>query len=194
MSQNTELSFEELTGSNSVEEWVEATPDEELKSISDIAQEQVALQKEIEEIEKSLKSKKEELRVVSEQKLPEAMLAANLMEFVTATGFKISVSPFYQAHISQKNEEEAFKWLQENGHGGIIKNQVNLSFGKDEDSKAQDTIAKLKQLGLSPDVKQGVHSSTLKAFVKEQLTLGRHIPSETFGIYVGSRSKIENKR
>ncbi len=110
MSQNTELSFEELTGSNSVEEWVEATPDEELKSISDIAQEQVALQKEIEEIEKSLKSKKEELRVVSEQKLPEAMLAANLMEFVTATGFKISVSTFYQAPISLKNEEERFKW------------------------------------------------------------------------------------
>ena len=44
MSNDNELSFEELTGSTSVEEWTEATPDKELKSISEIAQEQIELQ------------------------------------------------------------------------------------------------------------------------------------------------------
>ena len=194
MSNDNELSFEELTGSSSVEEWTEATPDKELKSISEIAQEQIKLQTAIEEIETLLKAKKEELRLVAEQKLPEAMHAANLMEFVTSDGFKISVNPFYQAHISEKNSADAFSWLQNNGHGGLIKNQVSVNFGKDEDRQAEHAVDTLKQLGLIPSVKQAVHPSTLKAFVKEQLTQGKDMPSETFGIYVGSRSKIERKR
>ena len=194
MSNDNELSFEELTGSTSVEEWTEATPDKELKSISEIAQEQIELQTAIEEIETLLKAKKEELKVVAEQKLPEAMQAANLMEFVTSSGFKISVNPFYQAYISAKNEADAFSWLKDNGHGGLIKNQVSVNFGRDEDSRAEHAVNTLKQLGLIPDVKQAVHPSTLKAFVKEQLTQGKDMPSETFGIYVGSRSKIERKR
>jgi hypothetical protein len=64
MSKDNELSFEELTGSTSVEEWTEATSDKELKSISEIAQEQIELQTAIEEIETLLKAKKEELKVV----------------------------------------------------------------------------------------------------------------------------------
>ena len=132
--------------------------------------------------------------MLSEQVLPEAMQSANLMEFVTASGFKISVSPFYQAYISADNTEKAFKWLEENGHGDLIKNQISISFGKSENDKAKDTIDTLRQKGLDPSVKQGVHPQTLKAFVKEQLTHGRDIPSETFGIYVGSRSKIVNTR
>lgn len=194
MSEDKELSFEELTGSTAVSEWEETLNDKEIGSISDIAQEQVQLQNELDVLEEQLKEKKKELRHVAEVKLPEAMQSANLMEFVTATGYKISVSPFFQASISEANREDAFTWLKNNGHGGLIKNQVNLSFGRDEDQKADDTIEKLKQLGLSPEVKQGVHPSTLKAFVKEQLTAGKDMPSETFGIYVGSRSKIEKKR
>ena len=57
MSNDNELSFEELTGTTSVEEWTEATPDKELKSISEIAQEQIQLQTAIEEIETLLKAK-----------------------------------------------------------------------------------------------------------------------------------------
>jgi len=72
--------------------------------------------------------------------------------------------------------------------------KVSVNFGKDEDRQAEHAVDTLKQLGLIPSVKQAVHPSTLKAFVKEQLTQGKDIPSETFGIYVGSRSKIERKR
>jgi hypothetical protein len=82
-------------------------------------------------------------------------------------------------------------WLVDNDHGSLIKNQVILNFGKNEDEKATATVEKLKQQGLSPDVKQGVHPQTLNAFIKEQITGGKDIPSDIFGIYVGSRANIK---
>lgn len=188
-----ELTFEELTGSGSVEEWEEDISTEELSSISQVAQKVIDIQQEISLIEAELKAKKEELRNVSEQQLPELMQGLNLVEFTTASGFKISVENFYNAYISEANKEKAFEWLQENGHGGLIKNEISLLFGKGQDEEANALVQSLEQRGLSPNVKQGVHPQTLKAFVKEQLTQGRDIPAEPFGIYVGSRAKIEKR-
>ena len=190
----SDLTFEELTGTASVEEWTEQSSNEELASISGLAQQLLVVQKDIEEKKLELKELEEQFRQISESSLPEALQSANLSEIVLSDGTKLSVSPFYKGHISEKNRPAALDWLMQNGHGGLIKNEISLKFGRDEDERAQDTIASLQQRGLSPSVKQGVHAQTLNAFVKEQLTNGKDLPSEIFGIYVGSRAKIERKR
>ena len=190
----SDLTFEELTGTASVEEWTEQSSNEELASISGLAQQLLVVQKDIEEKKLELKELEEQFRQLSESSLPEALQSANLSEIVLSDGTKLSVSPFYKGHISEKNRPAALDWLMQNGHGGLIKNEISLKFGRDEDERAQDTIASLQQRGLSPSVKQGVHAQTLNAFVKEQLTNGKDLPSEIFGIYVGSRAKIERKR
>ena len=190
----SDLTFEELTGTSSVEEWTEQSSNEELASISGLAQQLLVVQKDIEEKKLELKELENHFRQISESSLPEALQSANLSEIVLSDGTKLSVSPFYKGHISEKNRPAALDWLMQNGHGGLIKNEISLKFGRDEDERAQDTIASLQQRGLSPSVKQGVHAQTLNAFVKEQLTNGKDLPSEIFGIYVGSRAKIERKR
>tara|TARA_R100001129_G_scaffold120349_1_gene83483 strand:+ start:2277 stop:2852 length:576 start_codon:yes stop_codon:yes gene_type:complete len=190
----SDLTFEELTGTASVEEWTEQSSNEELASISGLAQQLLVVQKDIEEKKLELKELENQFRQISESSLPEALQSANLSEIVLSDGTKLSVSPFYKGHISEKNRPAALDWLMQNGHGGLIKNEISLKFGRDEDERAQDTIASLQQRGLSPSVKQGVHAQTLNAFVKEQLTNGKDLPSEIFGIYVGSRAKIERKR
>ena len=190
----SDLTFEELTGTSSVEEWTEQSSNEELASISGLAQQLLVVQKDIEEKKLELKELENQFRQISESSLPEALQSANLSEIVLSDGTKLSVAPFYKGHISEKNRPAALDWLMQNGHGGLIKNEISLKFGRDEDERAQDTIASLQQRGLSPSVKQGVHAQTLNAFVKEQLTNGKDLPSEIFGIYVGSRAKIERKR
>ena len=190
----SDLTFEELTGTASVEEWTEQSSNEELASISGLAQQLLVVQKDIEEKKLELKELENQFRQISESSLPEALQSANLSEIVLSDGTKLSVSPFYKGHISEKNRPAALDWLMQNGHGGLIKNEISLKFGRDEDERAQDTIASLQQRGLSPSVKQGVHAQTLNAFVKVQLTNGKDLPSEIFGIYVGSRAKIERKR
>ena len=190
----TELSFEELTGTTSVEEWGDKSTDAELSSISAMANDLLALELKIEETRTELKALEQQHRLIAEGALPEALQAANLAEIVLSDGTKLSSAPFYKGHISEKNRPAAVQWLMDNGHGGIIKNEVLLKFGRDEDERAQATIASLQQRGLSPSVRQGVHPQTLNAFVKEQLTNGRDLPPILFGIYVGSRAKIERKR
>ena len=190
----SDLTFEALTGTASVEEWTEQSSKAQLASISGLAQQLLVVQKDIEEKKLELKELENQFRQISESSLPEALQSANLSEIVLRDGTKLSVSPFYKGHISEKNRPAALDWLMQNGHGGLIKNEISLKFGRDEDERAQDTIASLQQRGLSPSVKQGVHAQTLNAFVKEQLTNGKDLPSEIFGIYVGSRAKIERKR
>ena len=188
-----ELSFEELTGTSSVDEWQQENTDAELSKVSAKAQEQLDLEKEIKDLEEQLKETKSRHRAVSELELPEAMQEANLAEIVLTNGSKISVKPFYKGYISEENREDAMAWLVDNNHGSLIKNEVTLKFGKDEDEKATVTVEQLKQQGLDPNVKQGVHPQTLNAFIKEQIIGGKDIPAETFGIFVGSRANIKQR-
>jgi len=182
--------FEELTGQDTVETFNDLN-DGELSLVSTLANKQLQLAQELSELEEAVKAKKEEFRLTSEQELPEAMQTAGLTEIVLSTGEKISVTEFYNAHISKANQELAYQWLVENGHEGLIKNEVSLKFGREEGQVVDETVMALKSRGLSPEVKQSVHPSTLKAFVKEQLTSGKDIPTEPFGIYIGSKAIIK---
>tara|TARA_R100001443_G_scaffold14024_2_gene23958 strand:- start:15240 stop:15815 length:576 start_codon:yes stop_codon:yes gene_type:complete len=182
--------FEELTGQDTVETFNDLN-DGELSLVSTLANKQLQLAQELSELEEAVKAKKEEFRLTSEQELPEAMQTAGLTEIVLSTGEKISVTEFYNAHISKANQELAYQWLVENGHEGLIKNEVSLKFGREEGQVVDETVMALKSRGLSPEVKQTVHPSTLKAFVKEQLTSGKDIPTEPFGIYIGSKAIIK---
>ena len=39
--------------------------------------------------------------------------------------------------LLQQQKEAAYKWLRENGLGDLIKNEITVSFGRNEDNKAQ---------------------------------------------------------
>ena len=182
--------FEELIGEEDLDSFNELQ-EGELSTVSTLANKQLLLAQELATLEEAVKAKKEELRLTSEQELPEAMQTAGLTEIVLSTGEKITISEFYNAHISKANQETAYQWLVQNGHEGLIKNEVSLKFGREEDLIAQETVQALKARGLAPEIRQSVHPSTLKAFVKEQLTSGRDIPTEPFGIYIGSKAIIK---
>ena len=183
--------FEDLVGSADVQEWTNEVTDGELSIVSTLANKQLKLATNVAELEAELKAKKEELRLTSEQELPDAMQAAGLTQITLSTGEKISVNEFYNAHISKANQEKAYEWLVSNGHEGLIKNEVLMKFGRDESEVVEQTVSALQSRGLSPEVRQSVHPSTLKAFVKEQFTSGNDIPTEPFGIYIGTKATIK---
>ena len=119
------------------------------------------------------------------------MQSAGLTQITLSTGEKISINEFYNAHISKANQETAYQWLIENGHEGLIKNEVLLKFGREESVVVEETVSALQSRGLSPEVRQSVHPSTLKAFVKEQFISGNDIPTEPFSIYIGTKATIK---
>ena len=188
---NEKPTFEDLVGTDDVQEWTNNVTDGELTIVSDLANKQLKLATQVAELEADLKAKKEELRLTSEQELPDAMQQAGLTQITLSSGEKISINEFYNAHISKANQEKAYEWLATNGHEGLIKNEVLLKFGREETEVVDETVSALQSRGLSPEVRQSVHPSTLKAFVKEQITSGNDIPTEPFGIYIGTKATIK---
>ena len=188
---NQKPTFEELVGTTDAQQWDTDVSDGELSIVSALANKQLQLATEVAELEADLKAKKEELRLTSEQELPDAMQAAGLTQIKLSTGENISINEFYNAHISKANQEKAYEWLTANGHEGLIKNEVLLKFGREESLVVDETVFALQARGLSPQVRQSVHPSTLKAFVKEQFTSGNDIPTEPFGIYIGTKATIK---
>ena len=158
-------------------EWKNVTSDDEMKSVSELAQKQLDASKRVDDLTEQLKIAKEELR--------------NIQEIKLSDGSNIVVEDFYNAHIAKSRQEEAFEWLESNGFGDIIKHEVGVKFAKDQSLDAKAAFDQLRAMGLSPFSNKGVHPSTLKAFVKEQIQNGNgDIPVETFGLFIGSRAKI----
>jgi hypothetical protein len=108
-------------------------------------------------------------------------------------GSAVEVKPFYGARIPLSKVDDAFTWLRENGHGDLIKNNVMLTFGRNQDNEAKSLVADLREKGHNVKQAEKVEPMTLKAFVKEQIQDGKNVPADLFGVYVASKTKITTK-
>lgn len=171
-----------------------APSDQGKVSVAKLAAKQAALAEEIAILEQAAKDKKKELQRVSEQDLPEAMDAIGMAEFTLIDGTKISVKTFYSASITAERKDDAFAWLEANGHGGIIKTDVSVAFGRGDLEVAKSFLEYARgfnEAAINPELEQGVHWSTLRSFVKEQIEGGHPLPQETFGVYVGRKAELK---
>lgn len=151
-----------------------------LSELIDAAQAQLAIEKYIEETEARLKDKKESLRKLSQETLPNMMAEIGLESFTLPGGYKVNIDNIVYAKLPT-NPYEAFTWLRTNDMDGVIKTQLILNYGKGEDDKVEAIKEALAQLGEQPEVKSTIHHMTLKALVKEQIENGTGIPLEAFG-------------
>ena len=152
------------------------------------------IQKEVSALEDQLKKKKEQELKLSEQDIPNLMQKAGAASIKLTDGTAVEIKPYYGARIPASRTEEAFDWLRENGHGDLIKNQVSMEFKMKQDNEAKALVEELKSKGLPVQQKTFVHPSSLKSFVKEQIKdLGKDVPADLFGTYVGNKTKITTK-
>ncbi len=162
-----------------------------LKEIAQLAQKQVELEDELASALASVAALRDQLDVVQSVDLPTAMRAANLASFTLENGDKVEIIKGIDAKIPLKHKEDAHVWLRDNGHGDLIKNEVIAQFarGHEEDARAfASSVAETE--GTQVKTKEAVHSSTLKAFVKEQLQRGVNVPHDLFGVFEYQKSKV----
>ena len=162
----------------------------EVDPISKACQEQLKLEKEVEDLESLMKTKKDLLRQNGEQ-IVSLMEERGVKSIKMSDGQSVDIKPFYTGTISKDNQEEAFQWLRDNGYDDIIKNQVVLKFGRAEDEKANQIYNDLASKGLDADRSIKVEPMTLKGFIREMIENGKDIPMETFGVYVGHKINIK---
>ena len=165
-----------------------------IQSLADQVERLEGLQKRLELQEDNIKSTKKELDHLSGEVIPTMMAEMGLSHLKLVDGSSVDVKPNYSASITIANKEAAFGWLRNNGLGDIIKNEISVSFGRNEDNKAADYAALAEGQGYQPQQKLKVEPMTLKALVRERIEAGKEMPTELFNVYVGNKTTIKRKQ
>ena len=165
-----------------------------IKTLADQVEKLNSLQSRIELQEDNLKNTKKEFDHLSGEVIPTMMAEMGLSHLKLMDGSSVDVKPNYSANISIANREKAFNWLRENGLGDIIKNEISVAFGRNEDNKAADYAALAEERGFQPTQKLKVEPMTLKALVRERIEAGKEMPTEIFNVFVGNKTTIKRKQ
>ena len=151
-----------------------------------------SLEQQISDAEDHIKALKQHKHSLSTEIIPNMMDSMGV-ERVDVDGVSVVRKNVVHASIPAARKEEAFQWLRDNNLDDIIKNDVTCSFGKGEDNTAGDVVGLLQERGFDPKTKTHVHSSTLKAFVKERFIEGKPLDLDLFGAFIVNAAEIRRK-
>ncbi len=169
------------------------TQTNDVKALSDQVLNLRDLEDRIKQKEIELKKLKKDSEIISGEVIPTMMTEMSISTLKLADGSAVEVKPIYGASISPDKKEEAFNWLRNNGLGDLIKNEVTVSFGRNEDNKASQYAILAQGRGYQPIQKLKVEPMTLKALVRERVESGKDMPSDLFNVFAGNRTKITRK-
>lgn len=145
---------------------------------------------EVADAETRLATAQENLKSVSEHQIPAQLELMGLKEFVDSEGRKVKVVTKIRVSLPEAKKPAAFAWLQDNGHGGLIKRTVTVAFNRDQQAAATELAVSLQ--GKFAGVKQAlkVEPATLSAFIKGQLEDGADFPEDVFKVFEQKTTKI----
>jgi hypothetical protein len=165
-----------------------------IQSLADQVERLEGVASDIETAENNLKELKKKRDHISGEVIPTMMSEMGLAELKLHDGSHLKVSTTYRAHISEANKEMAYNWLRNNGLGDIIKNEILVSFGRNEDNKAADYAELAKRSGFQPTQKMKVEPMTLKALVRERIEANKEMPTELFGVFTENKTTIKRNK
>ncbi len=165
-----------------------------IQSLADQVERLEGMQQQLEVQENAVKEKKKQIEHISGEVIPTMMTEMGLSELKLSDGSHLKVATSYKAHISEANKEAAYNWLRNNGLGDIIKNEISVSFGRNEDNKAANYADLARGQGFQPTQKMKVEPMTLKALVRERIEAGKDMPTEIFGVYSENKTTIKRNK
>lgn len=175
------------------------------KGIEVLALELCSIQDEIAQLEEKLKAKKGRANEIKTKELAELVDMEGFQagsKFTLANGRVVAVKEYFSSSIPTLTAVEkekdpfkqgvllerrkgAFKWLDDNKKGDLIKNEVYVKFNREEADKAKLLVQWLTDKGLSCQRDENVHPQTLNAALKEAMANGETVPMDTFNIVRG---------
>lgn len=172
-----------------------------LNEVREVAERQKLLEEELAALEAQAVVKKQELKKVAEEELPELLNLVGLPSITLADGSIIEIADNISASITDENRSAAHQWLRDNALGDLIKNVVSVTFGKGEDKDAELLVHNIRVMADQGsinfgtlDQKEAVHPSTLKSFVKERIKSGEPLPADIFKLWIGQIAKIKKPK
>ena len=160
------------------------------------------------DLESQIKSVDQSIKKIERDELPEMFTNAGISSVtVEASGnhpaFVAERSTVYTAKIPDDKRQDAFQWLEQHGHGDLVKSVINIYFGMQEHEKYLEVIKLLsshvselfpKDRSIQFYTNESVHHQTLKAFVKREVQDGHLIPFDLLGAYIFDEVKIKEEK
>jgi len=158
-----------------------------------------------------------ELRLETARERREALVSVELPDYFTKVGqdrmglpefgVDLVLENFVHANIAAdwepERREAAFSWLEDNGHGDMVKVQLTMLFPKTALELArwvQQALTALKlpkeyqkQTMPASDILMTVPWNTLTAWAKDQIKQGAELPLDTLGVTTGRIVKIKKR-
>ena len=138
-----------------------------------------------------LKRLTEKLRFLEEERIPELFANAKV-DRVDWEGSTVTVKEDIRVSIKKDDKEAAFDWFEANGHGGVIKSKVLMSFAELEDAK--ELIEYLSRGNYVAEVNREIHHVTLKALINEIHADGKHVDEDIISIYRYNKTTVKVKK
>jgi hypothetical protein len=140
---------------------------------------------------KELEDMSKELLKLRQTTIPDLMQELGLKEVAFEDGRTLSVGDYVNVKLPE-DKNPSFDWLAEHGHGALVTCNVAAMMDRsDSATKLKKAMKILKDGGFDVEVKQSLHPSRLKAFVKQQLKEGIELPESLFTVQTGSIATIK---
>jgi hypothetical protein len=169
--------------------------DNSMARLYGLAQKQKEAEALVTALQKQLADAQTALDLIAGKELPELMQELRLSDFTLDNGTKITIKESIHTSIPKARQDDAFKWLEDHGHSGVIKRQFKIAFNRDEEAwanKFQADLAKRKK-PVNAVIERKVEPPTLKALVTRELEAGKTIPQDLFGVHRRKLSTVEVK-
>lgn len=123
--------------------------------------------------------------------LPALFEQKGISKFTLSNGTTIALQPVYGASLSKDNIA-AMDWLENNGHGEIIKHMLTAELGRERTGEEIFRILEAlnQQFEVRAITQRTVHPSTLRAWVKEMCERKLEFPKNLFNVYEGQIVKF----
>lgn len=117
----------------------------------------------------------------------QGILAGDLLEWMQENDqltfetddFTAKIDTYVSSKV--KDDKAAFRWLEENQYGDLIKDTLNFKKGE----FTPEAEEALNALGIDvSDRKRGIHPQSLKKIISDRLKAGEEVPTEDDGIDV----------
>lgn len=162
-----------------------------LAQIAQTARDILEAQDLVAEREEALKDAQKALRVLQQEVMPELMTKAGQESLTTIDGLKVSMKTGTQWRPDQEQKALTVKWLEDNGHSGIVKREVKVAMGKVSQQQVDELAGKLVTMGFAPAARLDVHPQTFGALVRELMAKGQDVPLSDMGAEITKFAEVK---
>jgi len=167
--------------------------DDAMSRITELANKMRDLDKQAADIELQLKKIQENRRQIAEEQLPALFASVGVEEFKTISGVPLKLKNRVHVNVSKGKKPGIIEWLDENGHGGMVRRNVVIEFDKTQQEAVNKLIKLIGRGWPNHRTQLDVNAATVKAFVTNRLKEGEEVPAETFGLHCVDVVEITSK-